>query len=207
MRPSRYIRETVTLRDERTVVLRPIDRSDAPRLIDLHNQLSFESQYYRFFGPKPRLSQAEAEYLADVDFHKRFALVAEAVGSEDKEIVGVGRFDVNEPGSAEAAIVIRDDYQHVGLGTAMLQRMREIGRGAGLKAFSAEVLAENTRMIELLGTGGVDITPAQEGVVRVSAPLDQPVLMLGFKIATQVIEALTEKRPSSSDEASTPERD
>jgi hypothetical protein len=76
----------------------------------------------------------------------------------------------------------------------MLQRMREIGRGAGLKAFSAEVLAENTRMIELLNTGGVEITQAQEGVVRVAAPLDQPVLMLGFKIATQVVEALTEKR-------------
>jgi len=200
MRPSRYIRETVTLRDERNVVLRPIDRSDAPRLIDLHSHLSFESQYYRFFGPKPRLSQAEAEYLADVDFHKGFALVGEVDGSEDKEIVGVGRFDVNAPGTAEAAIVIRDDYQHVGLGTAMLQRMREVGRGAGLKAFSAEVLAENTRMIELLGTGGVEVTPAQDGVVLVSAPLDQPVLMLGFKIATQVVEALTEKRPAPAQE-------
>ncbi|MEX0875648.1 MAG: GNAT family N-acetyltransferase [Actinomycetota bacterium] len=195
MRPSRFIRETVELRDGRSVVIRPIDRSDSGRLIDLHNELSFESQYYRFFGPKPRLSPAEAEYLANVDFHTRFAIVAEVEENETKLIVGVGRFDINEPGTAEAAIVIRDDYQHVGLGTAMLQRMREIGRGAGLKAFSAEVLAENTRMIELLNTGGVEITQAQEGVVRVAAPLDQPVLMLGFKIATQVVEALTEKRP------------
>jgi RimJ/RimL family protein N-acetyltransferase len=194
MRPSRFIRETVELRDGRSVVVRPIDRSDSERLIDLHNELSFESQYYRFFGPKPRLSPAEADYLVNVDFHKRFAIVAEVTEDDDKRIVGVGRFDVNGPGVAEAAIAIRDDYHRVGLGTAMLQRMREIGRGAGLKAFSAEVLAENVRMIDLLNASGVEISPAHDGVVRVSAPLDQPVLMLGFKIATQVVEALTQTR-------------
>src|SRR5438552_10364253 len=124
MRPSRLVHETVALRDGRTAILRPIDPSDAERLIDLHNHLSFESQYFRFFGPKPRLTAAEAEYLANVDFHRRFAIVGQVDGEDGEEIVGVGRFDVNEPGTAEAAVVVRDDYQHVGLGTALLLRMR-----------------------------------------------------------------------------------
>jgi hypothetical protein len=53
MRPALFMREPLTLRDGRKVVLRPIDRSDPERLIDLHNHLSAESQYFRFFGPKP----------------------------------------------------------------------------------------------------------------------------------------------------------
>jgi RimJ/RimL family protein N-acetyltransferase len=177
MRAFRLLREPVKLRDERTVVLRPIDPSDAERLMDLHNHLSFEAQYYRFFGPKPQLTRTEAEYLANVDFHKRFAIVAEAEIDGEQYIVGVGRFDINEPGIAEAAIVIRDDFQHVGLGTAMLERMREVGKGAGLTAFKAEILAENQKMLDLLEQQNVSVEPAREGIISVQAPLDAPIAL------------------------------
>jgi RimJ/RimL family protein N-acetyltransferase len=195
MRPSQFLREKLALRDGRTAVLRPIDPSDAPLLIDLHNHLSFESQYYRFFGPKPNLTQKEAEYLANVDFHKRFAIVAEIDNDGSKEIVGVGRFDINQPGVGEAAIVIRDDYQHVGLGTAILNRMREVGRGAGLREFSAEVLAENSRMLELLQANGLEVARAESGVVRVSAPLDLPILLRGLSVGAQFASAVIGRLP------------
>jgi GNAT superfamily N-acetyltransferase len=192
MRPSRLIQEKVALRDGRTVVLRPIDPSDAERLMELHNRLSFESQYFRFFGPKPNLTPAEAEYLANVDFHHRFAIVAE---NTDAEIVAVGRFDVNEPGLAEAAIVVRDDFQHMGLGTALLQRMREVGRGAGLKSFTAEVLAENSKMLDLLRANGLDTTPAEAGIVKVIAPIEnQPTLLRALKVTAEVAGSILPKR-------------
>jgi RimJ/RimL family protein N-acetyltransferase len=173
VRPSRLLRESIKLRDERSVVLRPIDPDDAEKLIDFHNHLSFEAQYYRFFGPKPQLTHAEAVYLANVDFHRRFAIVADV----DGDIVGVGRFDVNEPGVAEAAIVIRDDFQHVGLGTAILDRMREVGKGAGLRAFTAEILAENAQMIGLLEANAVPVEEDRAGIVRVEAPIDAPIAL------------------------------
>ena len=195
MRASQFLREKIALRDGRIVVLRPIDPMDAPLLMDLHNNLSFESQYYRFFGPKPTLTPAEADYLARVDFHKRFAIVAEIDNDGTKELVGVGRFDVNQPGVGEAAIVIRDDYQHVGLGTAILNRMREIGRGAGLREFAAEVLAENSRMLELLQANGLEVGPAESGVVRVSAPLDLPILMRGLSVGAQFASAVMQRLP------------
>ncbi len=192
MRPSRLIQEKVALRDGRTVTLRPIDPSDAERLIELHDQLSFESQYFRFFGPKPKLTAAEATYLANVDFHHRFAIVA---ATSEEEIVAVGRFDVNEPGVAEAAIVVRDDYQHVGLGTAVLQRMREVGRGAGLKSFTAEVLAENSRMLDLLTANGLETAEAESGIVRVIAPIEnQPTLLRTLKVVAEVAGSILPKR-------------
>lgn len=192
MNPYQFIREAVTLRDGREVLLRPIDGKDADRLVDLHNNLSFDSQYFRFFGPKPKLTKAEASYLANVDFSKRFAIVAEVKDGKRKRLVGVGRFDVNEPGVAEAAVVVRDDYQGVGLGSALLQRMREVGRGAGLDAFTAEVLAENTKMLDLLQKNDLEFEPSQGGVVKVRAPIDQSVMFKGLKVAAQLTGSLLE---------------
>lgn len=199
MRPARFVRETITLRDGRDVVLRPIDRDDADGLIRFHNHLSPDSQYFRFFGPKPRLSAAEAAYLAGVDYHRRFAIVGEAEEAGEKNVVGVGRFDINEPGLAEAAIVIRDDYQHVGLGTAILQRMTEVARGRALKAFTAEVLAENTKMLELLASNGCQVEPPQGGVVRVTAPIERPILLKGLQIVALTAETILERRAAKRD--------
>jgi RimJ/RimL family protein N-acetyltransferase len=195
MRPTKLLRETVELKDGRKVVLRPIDPSDAPALIELHSTLSFESQFFRFFGPKPDLTPAEAEYLANVDFHKRFAIVAEVDIDGEKRIVGVGRFDINEPKVAEAAIVITDDFQGQGLGKAMLERMREVGKGAGLDAFTAEVLAENERMLELLKVHGLDFERPSSGVVRVRAPLDIPALVKALRATAEITSTILEKLP------------
>ncbi|MEX2393658.1 MAG: GNAT family N-acetyltransferase [Actinomycetota bacterium] len=195
MRPSKLLRETVTLKDGRKVVLRPIDPSDAPELIELHKSLSFESQFFRFFGPKPELTAVEADYLANVDFHKRFAIVAEADIGGAKKVVGVGRFDVNEPKLAEAAIVVTDAYQGQGLGTAMLTRMREIGKGAGLDAFTAEVLAENERMLDILRVQGLDLEEITPGVLRVRAPLELPALIKGLRASAQITSAILERLP------------
>ena len=129
-------------------------------------------------------------------FHIRFAIVAEINGDDGAEIVGVGRFDVNEPRVAEAAVVVRDDYQHVGLGTALLDRMREIGRGAGLDAFRAEILVENTRMIDILKAQDLDIEEARAGVVHVSAPLELPTLLRGLRVAAEFAEQLRERLPN-----------
>lgn len=200
MRPARLVRETITLRDGRDVVLRPIDRDDADALIDLHDHLSPESQYFRFFGPKPRLTHAEAEYLANVDFHRRFAIVAETIEGDGRHIVAVGRFDVNEPRTAESAIVVRDDYQRVGLGTAILDRMREIARGRGLDAFMAEILAENTKMLDLLSTNGISVSAPEGGVVRVVAPIERPVLFKGLQIVARAAESILERRSTKAEE-------
>ena len=195
MRPALFMREPVTLRDGRKVTLRPIDRADAEKLIDLHNHLSPESQYFRFFGPKPKLSPSEAEYLANVDFHNRFAIVGEVTEDKEKHLVGVGRFDINEPGLAESAVVVRDDYQGAGLGTAILSRMREVARGRGLHAFTAEILAENSKMIDLLVSNGFEVQAPSDGIVRVLAPVDTPALFKGLEIAARTTGTILDKRP------------
>jgi RimJ/RimL family protein N-acetyltransferase len=185
-RASRFIRETVTLRDGRRVTLRPIRPADADALMDLHGRLSEESIYMRFFGPKPSLTPEEAEYLAGVDYQQRFAIIALATDPDDvQRVVAVGRFDLVEPDVAEPAIVVRDDYQGTGLGRAILERMLELARGRGINTFSAEILAENEKMLQLLRDNGMEVGTPEGGIVRVSAPVEDVPLM--FRLATQVV--------------------
>lgn len=152
------------------MVLRPIRPEDADGLIDFHDNLSVESRYFRFFGPKPTLSRKEAEYLAGVDFTDRFAIVA--LSTDDDRIVAVGRFDVVAPATAEPAIVVRDDYQKTGLGTAILERMLEVARGRGIRQFAGEVLGENEPMLALLRQNGLHVGTPHDGVVLVTAEVE-----------------------------------
>ena len=48
----------VVLSDGATTQVRPIRPDDAPRILAFHARQSPESIYYRYFSPRPRLSDA-----------------------------------------------------------------------------------------------------------------------------------------------------
>ena len=194
MRAARLIRETIELRDGRKVTLRPIRPTDAVLLVDLHQHLSADSQFYRFFGPKPDLSPAEAEYLANVDFTKRFAIVA-SVDEDGERLVAVGRFDIAEDeDEAEVAIVVRDDHQGVGLGRTVLERLLDVARGRGIRALVGEILAENVRMLDLLRSSGLEVGQPDGSVVRVAVPVtDTPLIFRGLGIVARSTTAIADR--------------
>jgi GNAT superfamily N-acetyltransferase len=194
---SRLIREHVELRDGRVVTLRPIRADDAPALIELHHRLSPETQYLRFFGAKPTLSGDEAAYLASVDFVRRFAIVATVDEEGAERIVAVGRFDIDDDDHADVAIVVRDDHQRAGLGTAILERLVEVARGRGVKAFSGEILAENEKMLGLLRGAGLTIGRVEDAVVMVAAPIDElPLVLRALKIVAPYAGGLIDRAAS-----------
>lgn len=138
------------LQDE-LVTIREIRVDDGERLRAAHARLSAEAQYSRFLGPKPALSEADARYLVEVDGCGHFALVATLV-YDPEVIVGVARFVrlVDDPGTAEFAIVVGDPYQHRGLATEMVQELIEAARERGVERFVASVLAGNTAGLGLV---------------------------------------------------------
>jgi GNAT superfamily N-acetyltransferase len=172
------IRPEVLISDGRAIVLRPIRAADANLLIEFHDRLSAHTKYLRFFGPKPRLTPREARYLASVDYESRFAIVACTREDGEERILAVGRFDLAEPTSAEAAIVVRDDYQRKGLGTAIFERLIEIARARGVTSMSGEILAENDQMIGFLRAKDVGVNAPQAGICRVTTKLEEHVAAL-----------------------------
>jgi len=145
---------SIPLSDGRAIPCRPIEPGDAPRLQRFQARLSERSLHYRFFGVLPRLSDAQARQLAEVDYVNRFALVALDPTHRDA-IVGVARFEREpEATEAEVALILADTYQGRGLGRAMLTTLIEEARERGIERLTALLLADNARAIGVLRSLG-----------------------------------------------------
>jgi acyl-CoA synthetase (NDP forming)/GNAT superfamily N-acetyltransferase len=144
-------RGDVVLADGGTVHVRPIRPSDADGFRAFHASLSPESVYYRFFSPKPRLTDVEVERFTTVDMVDRVALVA-LLGDE---IVADARYD-RWPGKdeAEVAFAVADEHQGRGLSTILLEHLATIARQHGIAQFTAEVMADNRAMLSVFAKAG-----------------------------------------------------
>jgi GNAT superfamily N-acetyltransferase len=160
------------LRDGASVRIRAIRPDDKARLAAFHQRLSPESVYFRFFEYKQALSPKDLRYLTEVDFDRRVALVATLAAGPDAPIVGVARFDVlpapeHAPLRAELGIVVEDAQQNRGVGTVLLKHLLGIAHTKGVAQIVAEVLPQNTRMLELVASSGVPVRQTlDEGVIQ-----------------------------------------
>lgn len=134
----------------REVIIREIRPEDGPWLKAGYRALSPETQYRRFLGSKPRLTDTDVRYLTDVDGHDHFALVATTTSAPDW-IIAVARFVrlAQDPDAAEFAIVVGDPYQREGLGTELIERLASAATARGVRRFRATVLSENEAIHKL----------------------------------------------------------
>jgi L-amino acid N-acyltransferase YncA len=146
--------ERVALRSGRSVVVRPIRAADKPSILEAFERLSPESRYRRFLHPMTELSADDLAYLTEVDHRDHEAIVA--LESERGCGVGVARYVrwAHDPPVAEVAVTVVDDWQGMGLGTLLLERLADRAREEGIRRFSALVQAGNRRSVELLRTLG-----------------------------------------------------
>jgi GNAT superfamily N-acetyltransferase len=87
-------------------------------------------------------------------------------------IGGGGRYIVVQPGRAEVAFAVVDQYQGQGIGAALLHHLAVIARGVGLQELVAEVLPDNTPMLKVFEKGGFGLATTREpGVVHVTLRL------------------------------------
>lgn len=148
--PSELERD-ITLKDGSVVHLRPIRAEDAPRLQDLYARLSRHTAYQRFFSIMKRLPPDWARMLADVDYHRRLALVAEVRAGAGLELIGVGRYEpTDEKDTVEVAFVVQDGWQNRGLGTILFDAILQAAAARSVRRFRAYVLADNRRMLDLI---------------------------------------------------------
>ncbi len=141
----------VALRDGTRLRVRPIRADDAPRLIEYYGRLSAHTAYQRFFGVMKRLPPDWARLLATVDYRRRLALVAERGPRENPELIAVARYEpTDREDTAEVAFVVQDGWQGRGLGATLLRALLDAAAGRGIRRFRAYVLADNSRMLDLL---------------------------------------------------------
>jgi GNAT superfamily N-acetyltransferase len=137
---------TEHLRDGRQVEIRALRPDDKDDMLAAIGRTGSQSLQRRFFVSKRGFSEREIAFFTKIDFDKHVALVALAEEDGHKAIVGGGRYVVTDPGTAEMAFTVIDDYQGQGLGTLLMRHLAVVAREAGLKELIAEVLPENTAM-------------------------------------------------------------
>ena len=160
------------LRDGRGVEIRAFRPGDGPGLEAAVARISAQSLYRRFFTVKRRFSQREREFFLNVDFVDHVALVALAEEAGQSVVIGGGRYVVVEPGKAEIAFAIIDQYQGHGLGAALMRHLTAIARARGLRELVADVLPENGAMLKVFAKSGLPMKKVNEHeVVQISLKL------------------------------------
>jgi acyl-CoA synthetase (NDP forming)/RimJ/RimL family protein N-acetyltransferase len=156
--------------DGGTLHLRPITPADAEQVRALHGRLSSRTRYFRYFGPYPRISEADLRRFTTMDHHDRVAFAA-WLGDD---IVAIGRYErLEATGSAEVAFVVDDANQSRGLGSILLEHLAAAARERGLSRFVADVLSENRRMVRVFRDAGYEVSrELEEGVIRLEFDID-----------------------------------
>jgi RimJ/RimL family protein N-acetyltransferase len=135
------------------VRIRTIEPADKKRLADGFQRLSPQSRYRRFFSQKNTLSAEELQRFTEFDGNEHFALAAFELSADGEEgdAVGVARFFrlPEDAETAELAIAVVDDWQSLGIGRRLLQRLLAVASERGVKRIRCSVLADNEPMRRL----------------------------------------------------------
>lgn len=144
----------------RTYEIRPIKWSDAEHLTYLLSHLSEESRYMRFLANVKEYTPRQLARYTQIDYHRDMALCA-VIHEEDQErVIGVARYMLlPNTTSAEFALVVRDDYQGMGIGARLMNALLDVGREQQLSVIEGLVLAKNPNMLGLMQSLGFTSEP------------------------------------------------
>ncbi len=174
--PTQYSGEW-HMKDATPVVIRPIRPEDEPAIVRFHEHLSERSVYLRYFQPL-QLSQRTAHErltrICFIDYDREMALVAERTepGTSRPEILGVTRLSrLHGANAAELTLIVKDEFQHQGVGTELVRRTLDIARTEKLGKIVANILAENRDMQSLCQKLGFRVADVNDKYVRTELEL------------------------------------
>ncbi len=149
---------TITLRDGRSVLVRPARTGDAAMLQDLFYRMPPEDVFTRFFRHLTSLPLSTAEHMTSVSFDNEVTLLAVEGDWGSERVVGtVSYYRDPTSGRADVAFMVDPEWKGVGLGTELRDVIVDVARRRGVVALTADVLVENTAMLRLFRTSGLDV--------------------------------------------------
>ncbi len=173
------------LADGTTVEIRPAGPGDFDAVKAMHEQMSPNNTYMRFFNVSRLAAEEEARRICRAPGANHGALLALC----GDEVVGVASFYVTEdedpdsgaaqPGAepggghtAEIAFAVADRMHHRGIATLLLEHLVSLARRQQITTFTAETLTENKRMQDVFAAAGLPMMRRySEGVYKMTFPL------------------------------------
>ncbi len=155
-----FIPHPITAKNGQHVRVRYLTPDDGDLLIDLVTLLSRESRYLRFHVSLDDVPIEEARRrlppFLDVDGVDSVALIALVDEAPGERAIAVARFR-RRPGEseAEAAVVVRDDWQRQGIGLAMMNQLIDAALSLGIVRFTAMLHAGNRAVHGMIKAAGI----------------------------------------------------
>jgi GNAT superfamily N-acetyltransferase len=149
--PSLVLPTTFELSNGHVVTIRAIHPGDAPLLVEMFGHLSARTRRLRYHAFTAELPMEQAILMSDLDPARQAALVATVREDGDERIIGVTQLARASAGTVEAelAIVVRDDFQGMGLGTHLLTHLLAVAHSTGVQRLFGWIKAENRTMLHL----------------------------------------------------------
>ncbi len=158
------------LADGTTVEIRPAVPADFDAVKAMHEAMSPDNSYLRFFNVSRLSAEIEARRISRNPMPGSAALLAVANG----EVVGVASYvpPGDDPHTAEVAFAVADHMHHRGIATLLLEHLVSLARSRRITTFTAETLSDNQAMLRVFADAGLPVQRHYaEGVIELTFPL------------------------------------
>ena len=161
-------RSYALLVDGTTLTIRPSGPGDYEAVRRLHEAMSPENLYFRFFSASRVSAEQEARRVC---LEGRPGMVA-LVGLLGDELVGVASYEPVGDGAAEVALAVADGMHRRGVATLLVEHLVSLARAHGVTALTAEVLADNYAVLHVLTDSGLAMRRRSgDGVAELFMPV------------------------------------
>lgn len=155
-------------------MIRALGSDDAQRFQAFVRRLSPASRRQRFHTGLNELYPALLEQLTRIGGQGHAAFVALAKEDGREVIIGEARYapSMEHADATEFAVAVADDWQNIGLGTALIGRLVSEACRAGITRLYGDIQQENTGMLRLAKRLGFRPGPHPDGAWLARVTLD-----------------------------------
>ena len=158
------------LADGTTVEIRPATPGDFDAVKAMHEAMSPDNSYMRFFNISRAAAEVEARRICRYPAPGTVALLATSGG----KVAGCASYTAlaAQPATAEVAFAVADHMHHRGIATLLLEHLVSWARHQQITAFTAQTLTENRAMLNVFADAGLPVDRRQaDGVYELTFPL------------------------------------
>ncbi len=147
----------------KSICIRPLKPSDEGLIEELFKSLSPRSIFFRFLRYWKSVPPEVIAYFTKIDCELNVAMVALEKREPQDLILGLCGI-LRKPGSArgEFAVVVRDEWQGIGVGAELAAASLPVARDLGMKELWGIISPENTTMIAMANKLGFTVRKDRE---------------------------------------------
>ena len=156
------------------LALRPARSTDGDALQTYVRRLSQHSRYNRFLGGANELPASELARALAANGRDTLTLLLTSMAEGRETVVGEARVALScAERAGEFGMSVADDWQHLGVGSALLQEIERKAAADGIELLFGDTLRTNEGMIGLARRRGFRLGPGFEPrLVRIEKRLD-----------------------------------